>query len=67
MREEVVRLTGILESFARRLKALGPIPETVPYIAGLLRDMHQQRRDAIRSELSRLHGLLRGNPAGGEL
>ncbi|GLI61626.1 hypothetical protein VaNZ11_004045, partial [Volvox africanus] len=55
---EIVRLQRVLAKFENRLKGLGPIPDTIPNLARLLQELHDQRREAIRYELSRLQGLL---------
>ncbi|GIL56131.1 hypothetical protein Vafri_11561 [Volvox africanus] len=55
---EIARLQRVLAKFENRLKDLGPIPDTVPHLARLLRELHDQRRQAIHYELSRLQGLL---------
>ncbi len=39
-------------------RAMGVIPTTVPYIASLLTQLHQQRERAIEHELQRLQVLL---------
>ncbi|EFJ40346.1 hypothetical protein VOLCADRAFT_108207 [Volvox carteri f. nagariensis] len=65
VRAEILRLKDILSQFESRLQALGPIPNTNPYVADLLQGLHEQRRRAVRHELARLQGLLAAH--GGDL
>ncbi|GFR50920.1 hypothetical protein Agub_g13239 [Astrephomene gubernaculifera] len=51
---EVERLQRLLGEFDRRLEELGPVPDTDPRVANLVRAYHAQRRLAIESELARL-------------
>ncbi|GIL88165.1 hypothetical protein Vretimale_14080 [Volvox reticuliferus] len=67
IRAEIARLQHILAKFENRLETLGPIPNTLPYLAGLLRELHDQRREAIHYELSRLQRLLEQHDGQAEL
>lgn len=67
LRTELARLRGILTAFEARLDGLGPIPDTQPYVASLLRDAHDRRRRALHAEIGRLEQQLQGaSGSGGE-
>ncbi|PNH04549.1 hypothetical protein TSOC_009281, partial [Tetrabaena socialis] len=55
---EMARLRAVQAAVEERLAALGPVPDHIPYVAGLMRALHEQRRHAIRHELERLQVLL---------
>ncbi|KXZ43706.1 hypothetical protein GPECTOR_82g240 [Gonium pectorale] len=57
--QELLRLTAILARFESRLEQLGPIPDTIPEVADVLRGLHAQRRETLNAEIRRLEGLAR--------
>lgn len=58
IREEIERLRNRLYLARGVRRAMGVMPTTVPYVASMLTQLHQQRERAIEHELNRLQVLL---------
>ncbi|KAG2430179.1 hypothetical protein HXX76_010278 [Chlamydomonas incerta] len=65
LRAELTRLLGIVAALEIRLQALGPIPETQPYVASVLRAAHDMRRRALQAEIGRVERQLQRGSGGG--
>ncbi|KAG2447795.1 hypothetical protein HYH02_007252 [Chlamydomonas schloesseri] len=68
LRAELARLRGVLAALEERLAALGPIPQTRPYVASVLASTHDVRRRALHAEIGRVERKLQegSNGSGGE-